>query len=93
MADIFTRKCDNSEIFDTLACKLSEGFLFKLLMNDGNPRRVCYGFRSGYSHNNWKTQCKEYNKLFIVSEKNLRHASLHACTCRNCKQAMASPSF
>ena len=34
------------------------------------------GFRSGYSYN-WKTQCKEYNKLFIVSEQNLRHACLH----------------
>ena len=24
----------------------------------------CCGFRTGYSHS-WKTQCKEYNKLFI----------------------------
>ena len=47
----------------------------------------CCGFRSGYSHN-WKTQCKEYNKLLTVSEQNLRHASLHARTCRNRKQAM-----
>ena len=39
----------------------------------------CCAFRSVFCHI-WKTQCKEYNEVLIVSEQKFRHASLHVAT-------------